>query len=304
MKNVFISGASGFLGRALAQSLVNDGHRVISLVRDRAKLPPGYAVVFGDVRDGDLMKRIIADYEIDTIYHLAAQSIVSACAEDPISALDVGVMGTARLLNAVKESGRKIVTVCSTSDKSFGHSPSPYDESSPLDARHSYEVSKACQDLVARMFFYNYGLDVRVLRAVNIYGPGDPNDSRLVPKTILRMLNGERPLLHENAGNMRRQYVYIDDCVNAFKTVCERGKAGEVYCVGSLDEPKSVLEVMQTIWNVARKEWIDPDVKVRDSRFQEIMSQSVKDDKIRGLGWKPIVGFEDGIKRTIEWYSK
>lgn len=303
MRPVLISGASGFVGRALAKKLIDEGRFVVSMVRDRATtLPPASEVVYGDVRDADFCRRVIADYEIGTIYHLAAQAIVSACAEDPVTALDVATMGTARLLQAVRDSERPIRTIVSTSDKCFGSSPSPYTEQTPLDARHTYEVSKACQDLIARMFASNYGLDVRVVRAVNIYGPGDPNESRLIPQTARRLLTGQPPLLHAGAAGMKRQYVYIDDLVNALQVVCEHGAAGEAYCVGSTDAPMSVLDVMRAMAECAGVPFVEPEVKERDARFHEIAEQSVRDDKLRALGWMPTVSLRDGIMRTLDWY--
>lgn len=298
--STLITGASGFVGTALAKILIDRGERVISLTRDRTRTPPGHAIVYGDVRDLDFCRRVIADYEVDTIYHLAAQAIVSACAEDPATALDVAVMGTTRLLQAAKDSGRPIRVIVSTSDKVYGSAPAPYTEDTPLDARHSYEVSKACQDLVARMFASNYNLDVRVVRAVNIYGPGDPNESRLIPKTVARLLKGEPPLLHAGAAGMKRQYVYIDDLVQALLTVAEKGVAGEAYCVGSPDAPMSVLDVMRAMSEAAGLPFAEPEVKARDERFHEIASQAVVDDKLRALGWLPTVRFTDGIWRTMD----
>jgi CDP-glucose 4,6-dehydratase len=302
--NILITGASGFVGKALAAALMKARHRVVSMVRDRTVAALGNSIVYGDVRDADFCRRVIADYEIDTVYHLAAQAIVSACAEDPVTALDVAVMGTVRLLQAVRDSGRRIRVIVSTSDKVYGAAPSPYDESTPLDARHSYEVSKACQDLVARMYAHNYGLDVRVVRAVNIYGPGDPNETRLIPKTARRLLRGEPPLLHAGAAGMKRQYVYISDLVRALEVVCERGQAGEAYCVGSHDPPMSVLDVMTRMAEVANVPMVKPEIKERDARFQEIAEQSVVDDKVRALGWSPEIPLTHGLWKTFVWYRE
>lgn len=283
--------------------------RTVAMVRDRTRQPIGVtsthignAVVFGDVTDYDFCRRVIADYGITQIYHLAAQSIVSVCAEDPVTALDIAVLGTAKLLQAVREAGRPIKVVVSTSDKVYGHAPSPYTEDTKLDARYSYEVSKACQDLVARMFFHNFGTDVRVVRAVNIYGPGDPNESRVVPQTIRRALRGAPPLLHAGAGNMRRQYIYIHDLVEAFRFVADHGSAGEIYGVGSINEPMSVLEVMREIAHQMKVDFVEPVVQERAERFIEIQDQAVCDDKLRALGWAPKIQFVEGMRQTIEWY--
>lgn len=297
-----ITGAAGFLGSALSKKLMNEGEKVVAIVRDRTRPAPADAVVHGDVTDRGLCARVLADYNVTTVYHLAAQSIVSQCAEDPLTALEVAVMGTARLLQAVRDAGRPIKTIVSTSDKAFGHAPSPYTEETPIDPRHAYETSKACQDIVARMFFHNYGVDVRVMRAVNIYGPGDPNDTRLVPQTAQRLLRGEPPLLHEGAAQMRRQYVYVDDVVTALRAIADRGRAGEAYCVGSPDAPMSVLEVMRRMAQIANVKFVEPEELARDARFQEIACQEVVDKKLRGLDWAPRVTFDEGITRTLTWY--
>lgn len=305
MKNtVLISGASGFVGAALVKRLVMDGMRVVSMVRDRTRVAPyGEATVYGDVRDADFCRRVIADYEVSTIFHLAAQAIVSACAEDPVTALDVAVLGTSRLLQAAKDAARAIRVIVSTSDKVYGAAASPYEESTPLDARHAYEVSKACQDLVARMYYSNFKLDVRVARAVNIYGPGDPNDSRVIPQTIQRLLRGDPPLVHAGAWAMRRQYVYIDDLIDALLYIESYGAAGEAYCVGSPDAALSVGEVIGRIAKQMGSELEAPEVRERDARFMEIQEQSIRDDKLRALEWVPQVGFDEGVRRTIAWYK-
>src|SRR3990167_7437066 len=158
--SALITGASGFVGQAMVKTLIAEGLHVVAVVRDWTKWEKtgiaGATVVRGDVTDHAFCRRVLADFGVSTIYHLAAQSIVSVCAEDPLTALHVGVMGTGRLLQAVRDAGRPIRVVVSTSDKVYGSAPSPYTESTPLEAHHAYEVSKACQDLVARMFFHNY----------------------------------------------------------------------------------------------------------------------------------------------------
>ena len=300
---ILITGAAGFVGQALLRHVREQGHFAVALIRDRTRTVEADATVHGDITDRELCGRALADYEIDTVYHLAAQSIVSVCAEDPLTALDVAVMGTARLLQAVRDVGRAVRVVVSTSDKVYGAAPSPYTESTPLDARHAYEASKACQDIVARMFHSNFGVDVRVVRAVNIYGPGDPNNSRLVPQTILRCLRGEAPLVHEGAALMRRQYIYIDDMVGAMEFVARHGAPGEAYCVGSPSPPLSVVQVVDEI---SRQTGSDRIFKVdkRDARFLEIQEQANDDSKLRGLGWLGGVKFGDGIARTIAHYRR
>lgn len=303
-RTVLVFGAAGFVGSALAHSLLAAGETVVSVTRDRTRTPPGTAVVYGDVTDQAFCRRVIADYKVDVLYHLAAQSIVSVCADDPLGALEITALGTARLLQAIRDTGRKVRTVVMTSDKVYGHAPSPYTEDTPFDARHPYEVSKACQDMIARMFAFTYDMDVRVVRSVNIYGPNDPNEDRLIPQTILRCLRGEPPRLHEGASRMLRQYVYIDDLVAALRRVEVHEQEAGAFCVGAPDEARSVLDVMRAIYQVGGQSWQEPEVAPRAGGFKEIASQSIDDRKLRSIGWQPSVHFAEGIERTFRWYKE
>jgi nucleoside-diphosphate-sugar epimerase len=304
--SILVTGAAGFLGSTLVRTLEAEGEPVVCLIRDWHRGGPqgyGKTLVFGDVTDRDVCRRVLADYEVTQVYHLAAQSIVSQCAEDPVTALNIAVIGTANILQSVRDAERPIRVVVSTSDKAYGHAPAPYTEETPFDARHAYEVSKACQDITARMFHHNFDVDVRIARCVNIYGPGDPNDSRLIPRTAQRLLRGEPPLLHEGAGSMRRQYVYIDDVVTALRFIMRKGSPGEAYCVGSPEPPMTVLDVMKAMAERCDVTWAPPAVKPRDSRFQEIEAQAVIDTKLRSLGWEPKVKLDEGINLTMRWYA-
>lgn len=298
---VLVTGGTGFIGHALAQSLIADGEKVVTIIRDWTRRPPaGVEAVYGDICDLGLVQRCIADYRVETIYHLASQSIVKACVEDPIGAYMTNVVGPVTILQAARLSGRKITTVVSTSDKAYGHAPAPYDETTAFRPRGVYDASKAAQDDAALMFFHNFDQDVRVVRAVNVYGPGDPNLSRVVPNNVRRLLAGEPPLIHAGAHGMRRQYVYIDDVVDAFKRVERLGRPGEAYCVGSPDEPKTVAEVIQIIAEQFGHHVVLPEIGDRDDRFREIESQWVDDTKVRAqLGWNPQVHLVEGIQRTI-----
>ena len=304
--HTLVTGGSGFIGGALVDQLLAQGERLVVIERDTSasrdtKLAATLTQTRGDICDLRFCRRVLADYRVDRIYHLASQSIVQTCADDPLGALEVNVMGTARLLEAARQVGLQPRVVVSTSDKVYGAAPAPYDEGTPLDARNTYEVSKACQDLVARLYFHNYGLDVRVVRAVNIYGPGDPNDTRLVPVTVQRCLQGEMPIVHEGAGDMRRSFLYVDDMVQAMRLVMEKdGLDGEAFCVGS----STVLTVRDVIEEICRQTGVVSDHVTSERRggFKEIADQSVDDSKLRELGWCQTVSFEAGIARTIDWY--
>lgn len=298
--HTLVTGATGFIGNALAETLQLAGDKVVTLVRDDVGRDPGDAVVLGDVCNYRTCMRVLADYRVDTIYHLAAQSIVQTCSDDPVGALQVNVMGTANLLEAARVVGLHPRVVVMTSDKVYGAASPPYTEDTPLDAHNAYEVSKACQDLVARMYYHNYGLNVSVVRAVNVYGPGDPNDTRLIPRTIQRLLSGEAPVIHAGASEMRRSYLHVRDMVAALETICKKGEAGEAYCVGS-PWSASVAEIITNIcdlYGVTREALTG----LRREGFNEIQDQSIDDSKLRDLGWEPKIPLAHGLANTIQWY--
>ena len=240
--NILVTGATGFLGNTITGKLLNAENQVVGIRRDhnrRFNLPHSPDVyVQGDIRDYEFIRRVIADYEIEEIYHCAAQAIVRSCANDPYTTFDINVMGTVALLEACRNSGDTVKSVViSTSDKSFGHTPPPYNEDTHLNPLYTYEVSKACQHMAALNFFNNYDVPVKIVASSNVYGPGDPNFSRIIPNTIRRLASGENAILNEGVANFVREFVYVDDVAEAFILVSRKGKPGELYCCGGTEHP-------------------------------------------------------------------
>ncbi len=297
---VLVTGAGGFIGAALAEHLIAQGEPVVVMLRDHSRkaFPAHVPVIRGDVTDAALCRRALADYQVKTVYHLAANSIVSSCAEDPVGAMYTNVMGTTHLLQAVRDAGRPIRVVVMTSDKVYGKAQAPYTEDTPFEAEHAYEVSKACQDLAVRMYRQNYGLDATVVRAVNVYGPGDPNETRLIPRAVKRCLAGQAPVVHAGAAEISRQYLYVDDMVAALQIIARMGTRG-AYCVGAPGAPLTVLEVIRAITAECGVEFVH-ELAARDVRFKEISFQSVDDTRLRGLGWTPRITFDVGIRQVVE----
>ena len=303
MSNILITGVNGFLGAALARDLDKD-NRVVGLGFDKHKKaePSVSDMIYGDVRDRALMARILSEYEISDVYHMAAQSIVRVCETNPASAYDINVMGTVSLLDACRTTpGIKSITV-STSDKVYGHACPPYHEDTPFEPRFIYETSKACQDLVARSFAESYGLPVKVVRCSNIYGPGDLNLSRLIPRSIMRLLNGESPILYDGVHNYTRDFVYIDDAVSAFRTISKYGRSGEAYCVGTEKQYK-ILDVIDMIRGILGSD-IQTEIVKKFVEFQEIEKQWMSCEKMTGLNWSPKIDLYEGLTRTIEYYKQ
>ncbi len=306
MTNILVTGATGFLGSALTKSLKLDpSNTVITIERDKTPERPsaGDHTVRGDLTNFDLVRRTIGDYEIQQVYHMAAQSIVRICASDPLSAYQTNVMGTVNLLEACRTVGQSTVEsiLVSTSDKAFGHAPAPYNENTPLQPKFTYEATKACQDIVAQNYFHNYGVPTKVARCSNIYGPGDPNMSRLIPNTIRRVLSGEAPQIYKDVAGYIREFIYIDDVINAFKMITEKADPGEVFCVGGTIH-LSVKELVERILDLCDST-LEIEYPERNVNFKEIETQYIDASKLLDLGWYMRWNLSSGLRKTIEYYK-
>ena len=313
-RSVFVTGAYGMLGGWLVKALLAAGARVTVLKRDvdiRSALAlegteREVRVVHGDVCDGSLIERALNEYEVNDVFHLAAQTIVGTAHRSPLSTFETNIRGTWVLLEACRQLGVERVVVAA-SDKAYGiHEQLPYTEDFALQPRFPYEVSKAATDMVARSYWHTYGLPVAVTRFANLYGGGDFNLSRLVPEAALAALEGRRPVIRSD-GTLERDYLYVEDAVEAYLAICDlladgRG-GGEAFNAGG-DRPHSVLEVVELICKVAGTD-VDLDVRGTGVPLGEIGRQWVDSTKLRTMtGWEPQVTLQEGLARTIEWYRE
>jgi CDP-glucose 4,6-dehydratase len=258
----------------------------------------------GDVTDLAVLERTLTEYEVDTVFHLAAQSIVGIANRSPLSTFETNIRGTWLLLEACRRAGVQAAIVAA-SDKAYGiHDALPYREDHALLPRSPYEVSKAATDMIARSYWHTYGLPVAVTRLANLYGGGDLNLSRLVPEAVLAAIDGRAPVIRSD-GTLQRDFLYVEDAVRAYLAICElvyagRG-AGEAFNAGS-ERPYSVLEVVEMACRVAGAE-VSPEILGTGTPPGEIDRQWVDSAKLReASGWMPRVGLEEGLTRTVEWY--
>jgi len=306
MRNVLITGANGFIGSAIAGALFkNYETKIVAMLFDKhaTELPQADHLIYGDVRDSSLMRRVISDYEVTDVYHMAAQSIVSTCANDPVTAYDINVMGTVSILEACRIAGKNTVesVVVSTSDKAYGHSVPPYNEDTAMLPMFTYETSKTCQDLITRSYFHNYGVPAKVARCSNVYGPGDSNLSRLIPKSIHRIALGSAPVLYNGVHEFVREFVYIDDVVSAFECISKDGLGGEAYCVGGSGHYK-ILDVIEMILDIMGSD-LKPEIVQKNSNFKEISKQWIDAAKLKGIGWVPAVAIMAGLRECVKYYA-
>lgn len=307
-----LTGATGLLGSWLAQRLVALGADVVCLVRDwvprseleRSGTSKRVSVVRGDVRDQALLERCLGEFEIDTVMHLAAQTIVPVANRNPVSTLETNVAGTWCMLEASRRSPTVKQIVLASSDKSYGsHAQLPYDESMPLQGRHPYDVSKSAADLIAQSFAYTYGVPVVITRCGNFYGGGDLNWSRIVPGTIRSILREEPPVIRSD-GNYRRDYIYVEEGAGAYTLLAERLGAdadlrGESFNFSN-EENLTVTELVDRILKLMGSD-LQPDI--RNEATNEIRDQYLSSKKAREvLGWEPMFTLDECLQRTIDWY--
>jgi CDP-glucose 4,6-dehydratase len=314
MGAALVTGARGFTGAWLAKALLDRGQEVVSLDKGRPERPVStlsllgiedrVADVQGDLCDGELLSRILAEHEVTEVYHLAAETIVSTVAASPVRGFDTNVRGTWTLLDACRSTGVERVVVAS-SDKAYGaHDELPYREDYALEATAPYEASKAAADIIARSYWHSYGLPVAVTRFANIYGGGDLNFSRLIPEAVCAAVDGRAPVLRSD-GSPERDFLYVEDAAAAYLAIAgelDRPEIrGQAFNAGG-GRPWRVGEVVAKIAELSGT-GVEPDIQGEGNPEGEIDRQYVDPAKILELcGWAPQVDLDEGLARAIEWY--
>ncbi|MHB8104027.1 MAG: GDP-mannose 4,6-dehydratase [Dehalococcoidales bacterium] len=313
-KNVFITGCTGFLGAWLTQALVDRGANVVGLIRDsvpranflKLGLDKHITSVRGEVEDYFLLERTLNEYEIDTVFHLAAQTIVTIADRNPMATFDTNIKGTWNILEACRRSPTIQKIIVASSDKAYGeHEVLPYKEKAALKGGHPYDVSKSCADLLAIAYYTTYKLPVCVTRCGNFYGGGDLNFNRIVPGTIRAVIFNERPIIRSD-GTLIRDYIYIQDAVEAYILLAEKmaGQAihGEAFNFSN-EIQLSVMDITRKILEVMGRKDLEPTV-LGEARG-EIKHQYLSAVKARKtLGWQPRYSPEEGLKETVNWYKE
>jgi CDP-glucose 4,6-dehydratase len=313
-RRVFVTGANGFLGSWLTEKLVEKKAKVVALIRDQ--LPDSkfntsgiikkVKVVNGRLEDYEVIERVLNEYEIDTCFHLGAQTLVEIAERSPLSTFESNIKGSWNILEAVRNIDTVERLVLASSDKAYGTSDKlPYSEDTYLHGLHPYDVSKTCSDLIAQAYYNTYGLSIVITRCGNIYGGGDLNFSRIIPGTIKAAILNENPVLRSD-GTYLRDYIYVRDIVDAYMTLAEnldrKNVKGQAFNIGT-ETPISVLELVDKILNLCGKAFLKPVIK--NEATHEIKKQYLGCEKIRNtLGWKYKYDLDSGLKETISWYNK
>jgi len=313
-RSVFVTGGTGLLGSWLVKQLVEAGANVTCLVRDwvpqselvRSRRIEQVNSVRGDIADRELLERTLGEYEVEVVFHLAAQTIVGIANRNPVSTFSTNIEGTWNLLEACRRSPRVSSIVVASSDKAYGDQEHlPYNEAMPLQGRHPYDVSKSCADLIAQTYAVSYNLPVAITRCGNFYGGGDLNWNRVVPGTIRSIIRGERPIIRSD-GKFVRDYFYIEDGAAAYMLLAERLSAdttlrGQAFNFSN-ESQVSVLEMVDLILG-KMKSSLPPEVLNQASN--EIRHQFLSAERARTvLKWSPQFTLESGLERTLAWYRE
>lgn len=318
-KRVLIIGANGFLGSNLSIRLLKEDAQVIGIIKENTQHCfltttlkevkfSGIKIIKSDIVNFKAMLRIFTKYKPDVCLHVAAQPIVGIANKSPLPTLETNIKGTWNILEAARICGTKAVVVAS-SDKAYGeHKRLPYTEDAALLALHPYDASKACADILTRVYAHTYGLTTAVTRCANIYGPGDFNFSRIIPDTIRSVILNKNPIIRSD-GTPLRDYIYIDDIVDAYLLLTKnlytgKVKAGEAFNFGS-GRPVSVLSLVNKILEIAKKRNLRPKIlsqaKIKGEIDRQYLS-SLKANKI--LNWRCRYSLDDGLEITFAWYVR
>jgi CDP-glucose 4,6-dehydratase len=310
----FVTGATGLVGSWLVKKLVESGADVVCLVRDwvpqselvRIGLLERVKVVRGDIRDQAVLERVLGEFEIDTVLHLAAQTIVTIANRNPISTFESNIAGTWNLMEACRRSPKVKQIVAASSDKAYGDQEElPYTEATPLQGQHPYDVSKSCADLIAKTYSVSYDLPVVITRCGNFYGGGDLNWNRIIPGTIRSILRGQNPVIRSD-GKYVRDYFYVEDGAAAYMHLAEYlaknpNLKGEAFNFSN-EIQMTVSQIVEKILSVMES---NLQADIRNEVSNEILHQYLNAEKARTqLGWKPLFNLEQGLRRTVDWYKE
>jgi CDP-glucose 4,6-dehydratase len=316
---VLVTGAQGFIGCWLAERLLDEGARVVVPRRDvhpasrflTERIHERCRLVDADIRDYEALVRILDEHGVRAVFHLAAQPIVGIANRSPLSTYESNIRGTFTLLEACRATPAtddpiQRIVVAST-DHAYGtHETLPYREDFVLKPAYPYDVSKACTDMIARCYATTYGMPVGVTRMANTYGGGDRNWSRIVPDVARALVRGERPVIRSD-GSPERDYLYVEDAVDAYLAVAEsldspelRGRAWNV----GRGQPVSALELVRHLIAVSGSE-VEPEIRGHGTPAGEIDRQYLDSSAIeKELGWYPSWGLDEGLRKAYAWYER
>lgn len=316
MSNVLVTGGCGFIGSNFIRYLLKnyDDVRVINLDLltyagnelnlSEYTFDSRYIFIRGDISDKTLVNSIFKNHAPTAVVHFAAESHVDRSIKDSMPFVTTNVNGTVNLLEVVKQQNYSVRFLHVSTDEVYGSLDlygAQFTEKTPYDPRSPYSASKAASDHFVQAYHETFGMDTLITNCSNNYGPYQ-HPEKFIPTIITRALNYMKVPVYGDGMNIR-DWLYVDDHCSALCAVLHKGKSGEKYNIGG-DDPQPNMEIVRAVLNKMKldiSEYVEfvEDRKGHDFRY-DIDSSKIQEE----LGWKPKVSFDEGIERTIEWYTK
>ena len=313
-KNILITGGLGLLGKGLVNFLKNKKkYKLFVLNKSKSqrknKLISGKEIsfVYGNFQNKKLIKDIIKKKKINIIFHTGATTQVLDALKYPYQTYLNNILGTVNILESIKEIDKSILFIYSSSDKAYEKIKGKTNlEKDNLASIYPYYLSKKCSDLICQSYAKVFKLNVAIVRCVNLYGPGDFNLKRIIPETIISLINN-KSLQIRSSGKLRRDYLYVDDAVNAYYLIMKKLEQNNInrlliYNVSSINN-LSVIQLFSIISNLMNKKNVKPIItnkSKKENNFQKLNDSKIKKE----LGWKQKISITKGLKNTITWYQK
>jgi len=311
MEKILVTGGAGFIGSNFIKYLLKETKDVKIINYDcltyagnlenlkEIENNPNYKFVKGDIKNSEMLEYVLTEFEIDGIINFAAESHVDRSIDNSRPFIETNIGGTLNILEAIKKLKIKNFVQVST-DEVYGSlgETGLFTESTPLSPNSPYSASKASADQLCLAFNHTFGIDVKITRCSNNYGPMQFPE-KLIPLMINNALEDKNLPVYGDGMNIR-DWLYVDDHCSAIWTVYKKGKSGEVYNVGGNNEKANIEIVKEILKQVNKPDTLIKYVKDRpghDKRY------AIDNSKItRELGWEPKIDFENGLKMTIQWY--
>lgn len=319
MTNILVTGITGFVGAHLTSYLSeNEQNNIYGIYRSvkhestfnalNLQERKNVNLILGDICSYTKMEEIISDYEIDQVYHLAAQAIVKSASISPVPTYITNIFGTISILEAIRimsiQQYKQIPTLVMSSDKAYGTSSIlPYKEELPLNGLDIYSSSKACEDIIARAYSYNFNLPITVIRSCNIFGEYDFNWTRVIPQFIKAYIDNKKITIYKNTSGQLREYIYVKDLVRALELLIKNidKTKGTAFNITSeeLYNVDQILEIFKDITKFTNIEYIE-----KAKGFKEIESQYLDCAKLKDMTmWQKEYSFKDSLMHTIKYYE-
>lgn len=307
-KKIIVTGGAGFIGSHLVEALINSKAKLIVVdilidpksyfaqnkFKNKTKFEPA------DIRNIKKLDRVFKKYQPDFIFHLAAEPIVEVAFLSPVSTFETNIMGTVNVLESARKLKRLKGIIVASSDKAYGKTKKAYNEDSPLQGDHPYDVSKSSADLISMTYYKTYNLPVSITRFGNVYGEGDLHFDRIIPGICKAVVN-KSALKIRSDGSYVRDYLYVKDVVNGYLFLLKNFKKarGEAFNFSSNDT-LSVMDLLKKAEKILGKKI---PYKILNITKNEIPYQHLNDSKIRKLGWKNSYDFNNSLSPVLDWYK-